>query len=270
MKKQYRELPLSNDFIFGEVMRRPDICKLFLESLLGREIERIEYISKQQDLSESGASHGIRLDIYLKDSKNKVYAVEMQTTSRRKVQMRVRYYQGMIDRHNLEKGMSYADLPESYIIMVCTWDIFCRGQPVYRRKLTLHGCEDIEYDDGTHLYFLNAAYEKAGAPVAVMEFLRCIRENDVNEADYKTELMKKICPVMAELRNDPGKEAEYMMWEAKVMDIRYDERENGIQILIRALQKIPLDRETVVETVAREYGLSEEEAEEKVAEYWTE
>lgn len=36
-----RELPLKNDFGFGQVMRTLDICKLFLEELLGGEIDHI-------------------------------------------------------------------------------------------------------------------------------------------------------------------------------------------------------------------------------------
>ena len=36
----FKELPLSDDFMFGEIMRRPAICKLFLEALLGKPIAR--------------------------------------------------------------------------------------------------------------------------------------------------------------------------------------------------------------------------------------
>ena len=64
--------------MFGEIMRRPEICRLFLEALLGKPIARIEYISKQQDVSDSYSSHGIRLDVYLRDEANTVYSVEMQ------------------------------------------------------------------------------------------------------------------------------------------------------------------------------------------------
>ena len=71
------ELPLSDDFMFGEIMRRPEICRLFLEALLGKPIAQIEYISKQQDVSDSFSSHGIRLDVYLRDEANTVYSVEM-------------------------------------------------------------------------------------------------------------------------------------------------------------------------------------------------
>ena len=42
------ELPLRNDFMFGEVMRTSEICQLFLEELLGIRIQRIEFIDKQE------------------------------------------------------------------------------------------------------------------------------------------------------------------------------------------------------------------------------
>lgn len=61
------ELPLRNDFMFGEVMRTSDICQLFLEELLDIHIQRIEFIDKQKDFSDSYTHHGIRLDVYLRD-----------------------------------------------------------------------------------------------------------------------------------------------------------------------------------------------------------
>ena len=48
-----KELPLKNDFMFGQVMRNPEICKLFLEELLGKEIDHIEYIENQKEISDS-------------------------------------------------------------------------------------------------------------------------------------------------------------------------------------------------------------------------
>lgn len=46
------QLPLSNSFMFGEVMRREEVSTLFLEALLGKKIARIEYIGKEEDLSD--------------------------------------------------------------------------------------------------------------------------------------------------------------------------------------------------------------------------
>ena len=223
----FKELPLSDDFMFGEVMRRPSICKLFLEALLDKPIARIVYLSKQQELSESYTSHGIRMDVYLKDEANTVYCVEMQTSGGASLFKRIRYYQGMIDRHNLCKSAHYSRLPQSFIIMICTIDLFHRGLAVYERKITMKGCEDLEYDGGSHVFILNTAYTVENADAAIMEFLRCIRSNDTNPADYTSQLMREVCPAMAEVRNDPGKEAEYMTWETKLMDIEYYAEQRG-------------------------------------------
>lgn len=233
MSCSFKNLPLSDDFMFGEVMRRSEICKLFLEALLGKEIARIEYISKQQDLSDSYTSHGIRLDVYLKDEENTVYCVEMQTTGGTVLFKRIRYYQGMIDRHNLQKGIHYSKLPESFIVMICTRDLFGCGLAVYKRKVTMEGCEDVVYEDDSHVYLLNSAYTTGNADDAILEFLNCISSNDTSTAAYKTMLMQEVCPAINEIREDPGKEAEYMTWQTKLMDVEYEAlergREEGIQ-----------------------------------------
>ena len=234
----FKNLPLSDDFMFCEVMRRPEICKLFLEALLGKEIARIEYISKQQDLSDSYTSHGIRLDVYLKDEANTVYCVEMQTTGGKVIFKRIRYYQGMIDRHNLQKGAHYSQLPESFIIMICTKDLFDDGLAVYKRKVTMEGCEDIAYEDGSHVYLLNSAYTVGNADNAILEFLNCIRSNDTSTTAYQTTLMREVCPAINEVREDPGKEAEYMTWQTKLMDVEYKTRmEERIEIARKLLKR---------------------------------
>ena len=208
-------------------MRRPEICKWFLEALLGKEIAQIEYIGKQQGLSDSYTSHSIRLDVYLRDEVNTVYCVEMQTTGGIVLFKRIRYYHGMIDRHNLQKGTHYSRLPESFTIMICTEDLFGHGLAVYKRKVTMEGCEDTVYEDGSHVYLLNSAYTVGNADTAILEFLNCIRSNDTSTADYKTMLMREVCPAINEIRKDPGKEAEYMTWQTKLMDVEYEALERG-------------------------------------------
>ncbi len=43
----------------------------------------------------------------------------------------MRYYQGIIDLNILEKGRDYRDLKKSYVIFVCTFDLFGKGRHVY-------------------------------------------------------------------------------------------------------------------------------------------
>ena len=180
------ELPLHNDFMFGQVMRSEEICKLFLEELLGINIQRIEFIDRQKDLSDSYEYHGIRLDVYLKDEQGTVFNVELESDRRHDLQKRVRFYQSGIDRSELPKGADYAVLSESYIIFICDFDYFHIGKAVGERVSLLKGT-DVPYEDGSHVFFLNSRYQEANASKSILEFLDLVQTNDVDKP-YETAL----------------------------------------------------------------------------------
>lgn len=222
--EQFQNLPLSNVFMFGEVMRQEGICKLFLEALLQRPIDRVVYVSKEETISDELSWHGIRLDVYMKDEAGTMYNIEMQAVSRDDLPRRIRYYQGTMDRRALESGRDYRELPDSFIIFVCAFDYFGGGLAVYRRKTVLEGREDIPYEDGSHVYVLNSEYREGNAAPAILEYLRCIRDNDVDYG-YESELMRAVCPAIKSIRSDEGKEASYMTMQM----LMADERRNGVQ-----------------------------------------
>lgn len=212
----FSNLPLSNDFMFSEVMRQKDICKLFLEELLQKPIAQIKYITKQPDLSDSRSWHGVRLDVYIRDAENTRYDIEMQTTDSDNLERRIRYYQSAIDRQALSKGKKYKELPESFVIFVCDFDYFGAGLPIYERISCLRGREDIRYDDGTHAIILNSEYREPGdTPEAIIEFLHCIRTNDLAYS-YQSKLMHAVCPAIREVRKDEVKEVFFLTYQAKL------------------------------------------------------
>lgn len=63
-------------------------------------------------------SKSVRLDVYVNDDAGTVYDVEMQTTSSKDLPKRSRYYQGMIDLNQIEKGAFYRDLNKSFVIFI--------------------------------------------------------------------------------------------------------------------------------------------------------
>ncbi len=50
--KDWEELGLSNDFLFGKIMSKPELCKQMLETIPDIEIERIEYPEAQKSIIE--------------------------------------------------------------------------------------------------------------------------------------------------------------------------------------------------------------------------
>lgn len=223
MPPQYKviplsELPLHSDFMFGQVMRSEEICKLFLEALLDVSIQRIEFLDQQKDLTDSYEYHGIRLDVYLKDEAGTVFNVELQAERRNDLQKRVRFYQSGIDRSELPKGADYADLSESYIIFVCNFDYFHIGKAVGERVSFLKDT-DVVYEDGSHVFFLNSRYTEPNASKPILEFLDLIRTNDL-EKTYETDLAMKTRKRIREVRSDKELEVSYMSLAQKMLDER--------------------------------------------------
>lgn len=252
-----KELPLSDDFMFGEVMRQEKVCKLFLEALLGKDIRKIQFIEKQKDLTDSYINHGVRLDVYLNDEAGTLYNIEMQTTDRDSLERRIRYYQSAMDRNALEKGVHYSELVESYVIFICTFDYFKAGLAVYERESHIKGLPNISFDDGAHALILNSSYSTGNADPAILEFLSFLHNNDL-ETLFQSSLMREVKDAVETVRNDEEKEVAYMTVAMKMDDMRRAGLEEGLsqgraEILREAIQK------SDVQTVAKLFGISVED-----------
>ena len=262
----FRHIPLGNDFAFSEVMREPEICKHFLELVLGIRIRRLEFVERERDLSDSFFFHGIRLDVYVEDDADSVYDIEMQ--NRLESFKRIRYYQAGIDRRTLEKGNpKYQALKTSYIITVCsydpTWKESPLSYPLYRRESVL-SCPagSRPYEDGSYVIFLNACYDpkyRAEMP-EVCEFLdQLSRQEDVPAESLKYPLSKLAVSSLHKLRNDEGKGAFYMTIGEKIQEEAWHAREEG---RAEGLEKGRAEtREAVIEKLMQKLNLTREEAE---------
>ena len=169
--KRWEDLTITDDFMFCKVMSDPDICKELLEILLHIKIERLEFQEPQKSFKLTSESRGIRLDVYVKDS-NRVFDIELQTTNERNLELRTRYYQGVMDISELEKGEFFSNMKESYIIFICMFDPFGADMPIYTVKQTFEENEKLIFDDKTHKIFYNVnAFEKLSNDVETKAFL---------------------------------------------------------------------------------------------------
>ena len=169
--KKWEDLTITDDFMFCKVMSDPDICKELLEILLHIKIERLKFQEPQKSFKLTSESRGIRLDVYVKDS-NRVFDIELQTTNERNLELRTRYYQGVMDISELEKGEFFSNMKESYIIFICMFDPFGADIPIYTVKQTFAENEKLIFNDKTHKIFYNVkAFEKIANDVETKAFL---------------------------------------------------------------------------------------------------
>lgn len=142
--------------MFGAVMSDPKLCKPLLEYILNIKIKSIEYPELQKVIDKRYDSKGIRLDVYIEDDKNTVYNIEIQTTSSKNLPKRMRYYQGLIDLHTIDKGEDYLKLKKSFVIFICTYDPFGEGRYIYTFRNRCDENTNMTLNDDTAKIVVNS------------------------------------------------------------------------------------------------------------------
>ena len=153
--KSFDELTITDDFMFGKVMGDPKNLKPLLEFILGVKIAQIDYPERQKTIDVNPDHKGIRLDVYCEDDKKTVYAIEIQTTDERNLPKRVRYYRDMIDINILDKGADYNELKKSFVIFICTFDLFRKNRYMYTFVNQCQEDGSVYLDDETTSIILN-------------------------------------------------------------------------------------------------------------------
>lgn len=199
MAKPLERLTIVDDFMFGAVMSNPKRCKPLLELVLGVRINRIEYPELQKTIDQRYGSKSIRLDVYVEDDEGTVYDVEIQTTSKKNLPKRTRYYQGIIDINILEKGEDYRALKRSFVIFICTYDPFGKGRYVYTFENRCKEDLSIPLGDEATKIILNTKGTVGEVNDDLKELLHFM-DGMEPESDYTKELEKAVDEVKADER----------------------------------------------------------------------
>ncbi len=68
--KTVDELTFTDNGMFQEVLRDPEICAELIERLLHVRVKHIEYPELEKTIAPYYTTKGVRLDVYLKDEDN--------------------------------------------------------------------------------------------------------------------------------------------------------------------------------------------------------
>ena len=150
IRKALEEMCLMDDALLSKCFDGDRKCSsLMLRIILGRnDLDVTE--ARTQRWIQNIENHSVKLDIAAKDSKGKLYNIEMQKASGRSLRKRARYYSAMIDTKALRKSYGYGRLPESYIIFITRKNMFRKGQAIYEIDRYIKGSWE-PYGDDTHI-----------------------------------------------------------------------------------------------------------------------
>ena len=153
-EKEWEELGIENDFMFGKIMRKAELCQELLEAIFPEmEIGYIEYPEIQKSIAEDRDARSIRLDVYVRSSSETVFSIEMQVLNHGNLRRRSRYYQSLIDLQLLDKSVDYKKLNDSYVIFICPFDLFGAGRYKYTFQNLCKEDTTVKLGDGTGRYF---------------------------------------------------------------------------------------------------------------------
>ena len=215
--KTWEELDISDNFIFQNVMKDSQICKEFLEKLLGINIRKINYVELEKVFDFGIETKGIRLDVYVEDEKQTVYDIEMQTTNTPydSLPNRTRYYQSMLVANLIKKGQDYQDLKKTFVIFICTFDPFKENLKMYTFKNLCVESRNLELGDGSTIIFLNAKGDNGKPHKDIKNLLNFIKGESA-----KGSFTKKIALKVDEVKRNDRLKVGYMSWYAEEMRIR--------------------------------------------------
>lgn len=223
-RKRYEDLKFTDDFMFCKVLENnPDLCKRMLELILGVKIKKIQRSESQLSIKHTFDGKGVRFDVYIEDTQDSVYDIEMQTTIKKEIPKRARYYQGMIDLNLLKEGIHYSELKKTYIIFICLDDPFGKNLPVYTFEYACVDNPHIKLNDEAVKVVINANGDRTGLSDEMVAFLDFLK---YNKADSKlTEDLR-----YAVNRSIAKKEweGEFMTLEMKIQEEREEAKAEGL------------------------------------------
>ena len=262
----WQGLTITDDFIFGKIMRDPDLCMELLRRIFPQyDIERIEYIKVQESIRLDKEAKGIQLDVFVKDSRQVAFCVEMQTRNVDNLPKRSRYYQSLVDLELLDRGRAYDELARSYVIFICPVDLFGCGHYLYEFRNYCTQDRQIELGDEAAKVFLNASGTRGDIHPPLKEFLDYVAGKETEEP---SEFIVRLKAALDRAKQNREWRREHMILYFREQDIRADALEEGRQegrqegifaMIVDGLEEgLPLDQ--IVLKLQKRFSLTEEEA----------
>ena len=206
----YQKLNLSDDFLFSKVMQDEEILRLLLEKILMFPIKKVALVQYQRVMEIDPCAHGIRLDVYADDEAGTRYSVEMQKRNEYNIGKRSRYYLSIMDLDQLEKGVNYNRLKNTFVIFICLFDPFHRQKQKYTFERKCIEIDDLSLNDESSIVVLTNADDSNG-DMDIEKFFRYIISSTTETADtLDSDLITRIHKRVLKVKNNMELEVEFV------------------------------------------------------------
>ena len=209
----------TEDKVFGMVMENKDFCKYLLEIIIpDLKIRTINWLDEQVEINNperKSDAKEVRLDVLVTDHEGRVFNIEMQTTDQDDIGRRMRYYLSRLDlRYTLNKGKTYRNLKDAYIIFLCNFkpkkdDKFYESYHTYSDQ-----DRSKQLQDGVTKIIINSQVSAEGQSEDLKALAKLMNNEPVRlnkHFDYAQRRIK-------EINEDPEMREKIMLYETRMLE----------------------------------------------------
>nr|WP_285816825.1 Rpn family recombination-promoting nuclease/putative transposase [Lactobacillus taiwanensis] len=209
----------TEDKVFGMVMENKEFCKYLLEIIIpDLKIKKIDWLDKQvkiNNLKRKNEAKEVRLDVLVTDHEGRVFNIQMQTTDQDDIGRRIRYYLSRLDlRYTLNKGKTYRNLKDAYIIFLCNFkpkkdDKFYESYHTYSDQ-----DKSKQLQDGVTKIIINSQVSAKGQSEDLKALAKLMNNEPVKlnkHFDYAQRRIK-------EINEDPETREKIMLYETRMLE----------------------------------------------------
>ena len=169
-------------------MSEPALCAEMLRRIFPEiDVGEIKFIETQKTLRNALHVRGVRFDILTSTTRN-IFDIEAQKRRLKDLYKRPRAYHiaigyDALNKNSLKKSGSYENLPNTYVIFICTFDLFGKDRHIYTFKNFCVEDKEITLDDGTYTIFLNTEGKLNDVSPELENFLKFVGKGKLAEGD---------------------------------------------------------------------------------------
>ena len=240
-----RSMNLFSTSFMREVFKDEKATQYVLRILTGKPDLKIVQNLTEYRISKLDTRDAV-LDVIAVGEEGIQYHIEIQLADSDDHILRVRFYSAMVDSELLEKGIKYKDLPNTIIFYISKNDFMDLREPIARVNSTV-GSKNKNYDDGKHIFSVNAAVDDNSEVARLMEFFKSADPNDASHGERSDRVHLLKCEQEGE---DPMcKITQSFVDEGKII---------GVVEYLREDEKIP--DEKIMEKIKDRFQLNDYQA----------
>lgn len=145
-----------DDVLMAKIFSHKECVECVLKPIL--KLTDLEIVRVETHRMVEGIEPGrraIEFDILAWDAKGNPYNIEFQRDGRGMSIRRTRLYGDALDLLASKRGMRFDGLPDTYMVIICEYDMFKRGKPVYTERTFIEETGEL-VDTGRHVKYVNA------------------------------------------------------------------------------------------------------------------